>query len=552
MAEIDYEIWRRWQDTGAGELVAMAEQVANFERRPTISLLMAAGERDELWLRDGVASLKRQCYPNWELCVCQRGERSQVSDVLPSDPGDESRLRQVEAPPEDGQSIGDATLAAATGEYVAVLGEGDELAPDALFRIVEALQMGDADVLYTDEDTIDHHGERSKPVFKPRWSPDLLLSEPYLGRICVMRRELLELAGGLPAMPPEAAEWDAMLRVTEQATTVFHVAGVLYHRRAPAAGEANAPSSVADSSAAKIATVEASLGRRGEVGRARPISGRAAMRVLYKESGKRKVSLIVQTTGRATGRPLMLLRQLRRGIGGRPDEVIVTNRDAEAESGFNVVYHASPATAANLAADEATGDVLVFVDGRGLIPGLGAGWLAELASQAARDGVGAVSGRLMNRDETVRHGGTAVDLADLCEPYLGPAEPEDAEILRLRGVLNPGAASDYLLAIEAATFRDAGGFDDTHLSQRFFGLDLALRLDEQGLRSLYTPFAPLVCRDPHRREPSAAEVAYMWRRWPSQLSRLQAERWPPNDLRRDLPPVAAESLPSEIALGVDA
>ena len=35
------------------------------------------------------------------------------------------------------------------------------------------------------------------PWFKPDWSPETLLTRDYVGAICVMRRALLERAGGV-------------------------------------------------------------------------------------------------------------------------------------------------------------------------------------------------------------------------------------------------------------------------------------------------------------------------------------------------------------------
>ena len=57
-----------------------------------------------------------------------------------------------------------ATLSLATGEFVGVL-DGDELAQDALFEMVRALQdHAESDVIYSDEDDIDEEGNRARPA----------------------------------------------------------------------------------------------------------------------------------------------------------------------------------------------------------------------------------------------------------------------------------------------------------------------------------------------------------------------------------------------------
>jgi len=171
----------------------------------------------------------------------------------------------------------------------------------------------------------------------------------------------------------------------------------------------------------------------------------------------------------------------------------------------------------------------VFIDGRAALGQAGTGGVDDMVAQAGREGVGAVSGRVVNGDGTIRHGGRAVDLADLLESPDEP-EPDDTELLGTRELLNPGAATDDLLAVSASTFAAVDGFDEAHLVNRFHGLDLSLRLEERGLRSLYTPYAALLTRGP-RRIPSVPEVAYMWERWTPQLARLHSNRWPANDAR---------------------
>ena len=146
----------------------------------------------------------------------------------------------------------------------------------------------------------------------------------------------------------------------------------------------------------------------------------------------------------------------------------------------------------------------------------------------------------MNPDGTVRHGGTAVDIDGLLEPRRDRYEPDDHDLLMVREVLNPGGATEDLLAVDASLFRDVGGFDEEHLASRFFGLDLAFRLEERGLRSVYTPYSVLVSRE-LRLEPTRAEIGYMWRRWSTRLTRLMADRWPPTDWRHRPAAVAAGS-----------
>ena len=66
----------------------------------------------------------------------------------------------------------------------------------ALYYVAAALQQTDADFLYSDEDRLDEAGRRVEPIFKPAWSPDLLLSCMYLSHLWVVKRSRLQDAGG--------------------------------------------------------------------------------------------------------------------------------------------------------------------------------------------------------------------------------------------------------------------------------------------------------------------------------------------------------------------
>jgi hypothetical protein len=137
---------------------------------------------------------------------------------------------------------------------------------------------------------------------------------------------------------------------------------------------------------------------------------------------------------------------------------------------------------------------------------------------------------VMSREGVLRHGGTVSDLDWLAGPPEGPYELDIAAA----SVFNPGTASSSLLAIEKQDFERVGGFDDRHLPQRLYGLDLALRLEEEGLISVYTPHCALLRRD-HREPAPTEELEYMWGRWAPQLSASLSYRWAPTDTRHQPP-----------------
>jgi hypothetical protein len=498
---------------------------------PLVSVLLVAGELDELWVGAGVTSLARQTYPHWELCAVQFGTRTAIGDVLAVRMPDEARIRIPSSPvePDSAEAALARALALSTGDYVLVLNEGDELSRDALLRVVDAAHAAEADLAYSNEDRVDGRGTRSEPVFKPSFSPDRLLSAPDLGRLCAIRRALVDAAGGLrPELGP-VAEHDLLLRVAERARRVVHLPQILYHRRVLEDanrrivwGRSEPPP--ADAAAA---VVEAALDRRGEPASARADRDSGAVRVIRRPPAEARATLILRSDRLTAAMPLP--HQLERRSTVRIDEVIVAGERPARDCPWPVFEDASRARAANRAAAEATGDVLIFCSHTAALPpSAGARWVGELLAQATRAPIGAVSGTVMDPEGRLRHGGMRVDLEGLAGPESREA---DLDHLSTEIPFNPGGASGDLLAIERSKFEAVGGFDAEHLPNALFALDLAFRLEEDGLLSSYTPVPRILCRD-SRAFPSAHEAGYMWSRWSSRLNRLLDYEWAPVDPRR--------------------
>jgi hypothetical protein len=114
-----------------------------------------------------------------------------------------------------------------------LLDHDDTLAPDALFEVACLLNEQPAtDFIYTDKDTMDADGARRfNPLFKPSWSPELMLSINYLTHFNVLRTCRVREIGGWDSDTDGAQDWDLFLRFIDDAQTVRHIARPLYHWR---------------------------------------------------------------------------------------------------------------------------------------------------------------------------------------------------------------------------------------------------------------------------------------------------------------------------------
>jgi len=193
----EYQRWLARNTPTQEAYAAMRNAASAFPASPLVSVLIAVGSSDPQPLRRSTESLHAQVYPSWELCT--------------------------------GPSY-DEAFHASRGAIIAFVNEGDALAAEALFEVVKRFNDDpSADVIYADHDLIDAAGHRSDPFFKPGWDPELLLSTNILGPFTAVRRTLVERAGGLRPEMGAGQSYDLMLRASEQAAGISHVAMVLSH-----------------------------------------------------------------------------------------------------------------------------------------------------------------------------------------------------------------------------------------------------------------------------------------------------------------------------------
>jgi hypothetical protein len=484
----------------------MEERLVGFWNPPTVSVLLAVSDPDEVWIKASLSSVLDGIYPHVELCVCDNAsERPHVGQALDGLAASDERVKVRRLP--KAASLAQAyneALALAMGRFVTFLGEGDELAPEAFFYAVEVLQDTEADVIYGDEDSVDISDRRSNPVFKPYWSPDMFLSVPYLGRPCVIRRDLVEGLGGLREGFEGAEEHDLMLRVAEKTDRICHVPKMLYRRRTYE--REPAPEGSVSREAARRAVKEA-LKRRDSEATVEPGPTPGSIRVVRGLSRRPTVSVVALVTApgfassdpeKESSYPLHEVIPARAGGGVAPEERATS---------------VPVAKAANLAAGRATGEYLLFV--RNYRGATSSEWVLELLRQARRDEVGAVGGRVLNGDGSTRNAGSYLNLSKLTGSS-SDALPQ-RETSRFLPVIdhpfNPAAVAIDCMMIRRSVFEDVGGFDEGELPTAFYDLDLCFRLGESGLLNVYTPDASVFSREVLWPLPGVKQIGYMWERW---------------------------------------
>ena len=350
-------------------------EIAAFPYRPTISILCPVYNVEPKWLQVAVESVRSQLYDRWELCLADDASTNPVTvRYLKSLAGTDPRIK-VTLRKTNGHICAATNSAAelATGEFVALMDNDDELSADALARVVAALQTNRiADLIYSDEDKIDAAGRRYDPQFKPDWSPELLLSYNYVNHFTVMRRSLFEVVGRFREGFEGSQDHDLLLRLTERTDRIVHIPHILYHWR-------SLPSSTASTAGVKRYVHTAGRKAVTEALRRRGVNATPTVPAFAERLGLPVLTLDGPDDGPAVS-------VIIHGDGKDIAEAAIRER-----TDYRNVAVVSDVTKAN-------GDFVLFLRG-GLVPE-DRRWLSRLVANLQLPGVGAVGGTI--RDEAGR------------------------------------------------------------------------------------------------------------------------------------------------------
>ena len=229
-----YSAWFGRNQISKPQICLQRRLSKNFIIKPLISLIVPVYIVQVSVFKALVSSVIAQSYNNWELCISiAYFEDEDLLKAIDQACKSDSRIkaRRLENNRGISHNSNDA-LEIATGSFVALLDHDDTLPPDALFEMASAIEKNNSDFLYSDKDAITESGsEHFNPLFKPSWSPEMMLSANYLTHFNLIRRSLLDKIGGWDYTTDGAQDWDIFLRAAASGARILHIPKILYHWR---------------------------------------------------------------------------------------------------------------------------------------------------------------------------------------------------------------------------------------------------------------------------------------------------------------------------------
>ena len=492
------------------DIEAMTQEIATFHYQPKISIAMPVYNVEEKWLRLCIDSILNQVYTNWELCMADDASTDpNVKKILTEYQQLDERIQVVFR--EQNGHISEATnsaLAIATGEFVALLDNDDELAINAFYEVVKVLNENpELDLIYSDEDKIDMDGNRSDPAFKPDWSPDLLLGTNYISHLGVYRRSILEEIGGFRKGYEGSQDYDLVLRFTEKTTKerIKHIPKVLYYWRMLPTSTAVDQGSKGYAFEAGLRAVQDALVRREINGHATHGAANGLYDVYYDIESEKLVSIIIPTKNGYKDVQRCVSSIIEKTTYQNYEIIMADNGSTDPKmhelyaefekqlpgrffvESIDIPFNFS--TINNRAAKKAHGEYLLFLNNDTEV--ITENWLTLMVSFAQQERIGCVGAKLLYPNNTVQHAGVILGLGGVAgHGHYGYPHGDLGYFGRLAINVNYSAVTAACLLMKKADFDAVGGFEEA-FTVAFNDVDLCLKVQALGRDNVWLHEAEL-------------------------------------------------------------
>lgn len=475
-----------------------------FTIKPLISILVPLYNTPKDFLMDMVNSVIEQTYESWELILVDASDNPEENEAF-IDSFHDSRIKYCSIEENTG-IVGNTNIAylKATGDYIGLLDHDDMLAPQCLFEITKEINNG-SDLIYTDEITFKKNPRKDcyQPNLKPDYSPDTLRSYNYICHFTCFSRNLMgEYEKLLDSDTEGSQDYDLILRLTERAKRISHIAIPLYFWRAHSA-------SVAENVGAKPYVIGAAMkALQKHLERVRlegtVTEGRipTTYKINYKIVGKPLISIIIPNCDHIEDLKKCLQSILDKTTYKRFEIIIVENNSKEKDTfdyyekiksdSIKIITYQGAFNFSkinNFAIPFATGNYVLFLNND--VEVISNDWLQEMLMYAQRSDVGCVGAKLLYPDKTIQHAGVIIGIGGVAGHSHKYYHKDDFGFMsRLQIVQNLSAVTAACLMIKKDLFLQVEGFDES-FSVAFNDVDFCLKVQQLKKLCIYTPYAEL-------------------------------------------------------------
>ena len=484
-----------------------AQKSATFPYMPKISIIVPLYNTPEKFLKEMIDSVYNQSYSNWQLVLADASDKDLPHIKKVVDSYNDGRI--VYKKLDENKGISENTnkgFELADGDYFALLDHDDVILPNALYENVKAINETGAQVLYSDEITLD--GELKHLIqfhFKIDYAPDFLRGVNYITHFLVFDRKLFEQVGAYEdARYDGAQDFDLILRLSEKANKVHHIPKVLYYWRGHAGSTASDMSTKMYAFEAGRAAVAAHLERVGLKGQVSIQQYPGSYRTVYDVDGNPQVSIVIPNKDHIEDLSRCIDSIFAKGGWDNVQVIVVENNSTEQEtfdyyekitaenSKVQVVYYKGGfnfSAICNFGVEYATGQHILLLNND--VEFESEDFVKEMLSYSQRKDVGAVGAKLYYPDGYLQHAGVIMGIngsAGHSHKGLADARGNTGDMYRLVTTQNYLAVTGACLMVKTELYKQFP-LDEENFAVAYNDVDFCLRLYEAGYLNVFTPYS---------------------------------------------------------------
>lgn len=474
-----------------------------------ISVIVPVYNVEPKWLNRCINSVLNQYYIFWELCIYDDSSTNSATiDTLKKWKEKDKRIKINFGKKNKGISLAsNEAIKMATGKYIALLDNDDELTNDALLEVAKRIKSNpNLKFIYSDEDIIEMNGTPSGKHYKSDFNLDLFLSNNYICHFTVIKKSLCVKVGCFRKGYEGAQDYDLFLRCIEKIrfSDISHIPKILYHWRKMPGSSAVKYSNKKNALKSSIKALEGYLCRnriKGKVLKGRFHGTFRIKRDIIKEE---LVTIIVPFRDKVELIKTCINSLLEKTEYKNFEILLVNNGSKEKKTtqyldrvikkdrrvilyDYNHPFNYSAIN--NWAVNKARGKYILFLNNDTRV--IAKDWLTAMVEHIQRKEVGAVGAKLLYKNNTIQHAGVVLSNGGAEHIFRHYGRNDSGFLGQLNLTRNCSVSTGACLLIRRNLFLEIGGFDEKHLKMTYNDVDLCLKIREKGYLIVYTPYAEL-------------------------------------------------------------
>jgi glycosyltransferase involved in cell wall biosynthesis/GT2 family glycosyltransferase len=490
---VSHHMWLQHQSISEPRVMQMVKRLTNeWKQHSSFHFVMVVNASELEALSRTLSSLQTQLYSGWGMSIFCPVEQPEAFVHGPEN------IEWLQVEGDFGGAIDQAVQESGL-DWVMQLWPGDTLTDDALLTFVETINLyPDKHFIYSDEVT---NEAKAEIAFKPDFNLDYLHSFSYIGRAFMVRRDSFEMSGGYTAFAYVYAS-DLAFKVYETygESAFSHIPQVLYYA---------APIQLdQDLLLANEITIRQGhfLRRELPVHLTHP-AGNPRFQVRYLSQEEYPPVTVVIAQRNQPNSLVKCVESLIKGTDYPNIEVLIVDAasdiedmpyvydelTSQASNQIKIVYseHQNYAAAVNEGITQSAHERVVVMSPFTMTPN--ANWLKQLLSLSAHPQMGLVGCRVIDENKSIIHAGTVLGVGDDFNGQFQNNEvAEPGYMERAHCVQQYSSVSSACYLGLKSHLLKVGGLDDGLADTKYAVVDLALKLQQQGLKVLWTPFSTVV------------------------------------------------------------